>query len=177
MEITKCVELAEEIRKKYNPDYVSPFPYENIEKDHDGLDIFITSDIEDSNVSGVTLYNKEKDTISIFINKNKHINRQYFTIAHELGHYFLHKDIIKTEEILIDFDRMLDGNRALFRLDESTSNMIETEANNFAAALIMPEDFVVKAWNRLDSVEETARVFNVSVSAMSIRLEKLGLIE
>lgn len=176
MEISKCVQSADEIRGKYNPTDISPFPYENIEKDLGDLNI-LTTDIKDNNISGAIVYDRDKDTFSIFVNQNKPPNRQYFTTAHELGHYFLHKEIIKKEEVLVDFDKTLDGNRALFRLDNATINEVETEANNFAAALIMPENLVKTAWKRLGSVEECARVFNVSISAMSIRMEKIGLLD
>jgi Zn-dependent peptidase ImmA (M78 family) len=40
----------------------------------------------------------------------------------------------------------------------------------------MPKDLVISAWSTLKNIEECAKIFNVSVSAMSIRLERLGLI-
>ena len=164
---------AEEIAKKYNPEGFSPFPHENIQKNKENLDIFLTN-FEDDKVSGVILYKEEK--FSILINKSKAKTRQHFTIAHELGHYFLHSDIIKAEEIIIDGDNFLDGNQILYRLDNAKRNEIETEANNFAASLIMPEELVKKAWKTIESVEECAKIFQVSILAMSIRLDRLGLL-
>jgi len=164
---------AEEIVKIYNPEGFSPFPYENIQKDKEDLDIFLT-DFENDKVSGVILYKEEK--FNILINKSKAKTRQHFTIAHELGHYFLHSDIIKSEEIIVDGDNFLDGNQILYRLDEVKRNEIETEANNFAASLIMPEKLVRKAWNTVENAEECAKIFQVSALAMIIRLNRLGLL-
>ena len=164
---------AEEIVKIYNPEGFSPFPYENIQKDKEDLNIFLTN-FENDEVSGVILYKEEK--FNILINKSKAKTRQHFTIAHELGHYFLHSDIIKSEEIIVDGDNFLDGNQILYRLDKTKRNEIETEANNFAASLIMPEELVRKAWSTVGGVEECAKIFQVSILAMSIRLDRLGLL-
>ncbi len=172
-DIQKAQRMAEEKIEKYNPEGLSPFPFEKIEEDRSDLNIVLIS--LNSNFSGVIEFNKEKNEFTIFANIDKPKTRQYFTIAHELGHYFLHQDIIKREDIIIDSENS-SGNRELFRLDFYKHTKIETEANNFAASLIMPTDLVKKAWKIFESVEECAKVFNVSVSAMSIRLEKLNLI-
>lgn len=172
-DIQNAQRRAEEIIEKYNPEGLSPFPFEKIEEDRRDLSIVLIS--LSSNLSGVIEFNKDKNEFTIFVNIDKSKTRQYFTIAHELGHYFLHQDTIRKEEIIIDSENS-SGNRELFRLDVYKYTKIETEANNFAASLIMPTDLVKKAWKIFENVEECAKVFNVSVSAMSVRLEKLNLI-
>lgn len=177
MKIIDCISKAEEIRREYNPSNLSPFPYINVEKKETNLKIYITPYPEDNaDVSGATLYDKDSQLFTISINKNKAETRQHFTLAHELGHYFLHKDILREDEIIVDEDGSLDNNRMLFRRDDAEYSRIETEANNFAASLIMPKVLVESAWEKLGNVEECANIFNVSVSAMSIRLEKLKLL-
>lgn len=178
MNTADCISKAEEIRREYNPKDLSPFPYKNIEERNTNLKIYITP-FHDGivDISGATLYNKETKLFTISINKTKAETRQHFTLAHELGHYFLHEEILKEDEIIVDEDRNLDGNRMLLRRDNAEYDRIEAEANNFAASLIMPEELVKGAWGKLKSVEECAKVFNVSVSAMSIRLEKLKLLQ
>ncbi len=177
MNVQKCRELAEKIITDYNPDGLSPFPYENIEADKKNLKIvLIEMDQEDNNISGAITYNKNDAEFTIIININKPQTRQHFTIAHELGHYFLHQNLITEEEPIVDDDATLEG-RTLFRLDDQVATSIEIEANNFAAALIMPENQVAKAWKELKNIEECAKIFNVSVLAMTIRLTKLELIK
>lgn len=175
MEINDITQRAEDVAAKYNPEGYSPFPFEKIESDIKNLSI-IFSDKLDSNISGAILYDKEKDFFVIFINKLKPETRIYFTVAHELGHYFLHKEVISQEEAIVDGDIYLDGQNILYRLDSQERNKIEREANNFAATLIMPERLVRDVWSKLKSVEECAKIFKVSVSAMSIRLERLRII-
>ena len=72
---------------------------------------------------------------------------------------------------------MDESNGMMFRSDNAPTTEMEIEANRFAASLIMPEKWVLKAWSELENVVECAKVFNVSVSAMSIRLERLGLLK
>ncbi len=165
---------AEELAEKYNPNNLSPFPYQNILEDRKDLKINLVN-LPDG-VSGAIDFNSEKSIFNIYVSPNKPQTRQHFTIAHELGHYFLHFEVIKGEKIIIDGEHQLDGENMLFRLDNAVATKIEIEANNFAASLIMPHDLVLSAWKNLENIEECAKIFNVSTAAMSIRLEKLGLL-
>jgi Zn-dependent peptidase ImmA (M78 family) len=165
--------LAEEYALKYNPDNVAPFPYENIVADHPDLKIYFTA-LDDDDISGATLYKDSE--YSILINTNKPATRQHFTLGHELGHYFLHQDLLHQESAIVDGDAYLDGPTILYRLDDVGVKQLETEANNFAASLIMPADLVRRAWEAAADIEECARIFNVSPIAMTIRLMRLGLI-
>lgn len=170
---------ANEVRQKYNPDNLSPFPYKNIIDDKSDLEILIAAFDETgelANVSGATIFNADTSKFSIIINDRKPLTRQNFTIAHELGHYFLHSDILRSEKIIIDDDTYIENKRVLYRLDEAKRNAIETEANNFAASLLMPRELVIEAWRKIDDIQECAKIFGVSTIAMTIRLEKLGLV-
>ncbi len=166
--------LAEEYARKYNPNKVAPFPYENVLKAQKDLDVLFAA-LEDG-VSGVTRYQVGK--FDIFINANKSQVHQNFTLGHELGHYFLHQDILKKEDGIIDGEATQgDIAGALFRLDSASTEQVEREANNFAASLLMPADLITRGWRELKSVEGLARIFMVPVVAMSIRLSQLGLVE
>lgn len=176
MDIKKACEKAEELAIKYNPGGISPFPFDKIIDDMGNLEMYYSSTLDDD-TSGVTIYDKKDKTYAILINKKKQPNRQYFTAAHEIGHYFLHKDFLLEKEIIIDDIDNDGGVSALYRIDNSVSSDMERAANNFAACLIMPAKLVNDAWDALSDVEECAKIFNVSVSVMSIRLEKLGLIQ
>lgn len=167
---------AEAIAHQYNPDKLAPFPYEAIVKDLDDLDI-IFLDLEDDSVSGVILYEETTKQFNILINATKHPHRQHFTLGHELGHYFLHQDILKEEKGLVDGENAVDNTNILYRLDNPVEkNHIETEANHFAAGLLMPEALVRDAWDATADIEECAKIFNVSTIAMSIRLTELELV-
>lgn len=122
------------------------------------------------NISGIIRMD-EKETL-IYINKNDTPSRQRFTIAHEIGHFFLHMD---------GNHGFIDNAVTLYRANETpiSSDMAqqEKEANAFAAALLMPENDVRFEWIFADSVEDIAKEFYVSADAMKIRLKNLGILQ
>lgn len=113
--------------------------------------------------------------VTIAVNPSQHPNRQRFTIAHELGHYFCH-DTRDMEYVDGDF-------RVSWRNHTSSAGVDwkEIEANRFAAELLIPEDMLRKdierhsAINR-DVVQHLASLYGVSRLAMHFRLINLGLL-
>ena len=97
-------------------------------------------------------------------NGSEHIVRQRFTIAHELGHLFLNhgsKFRDTPEEYRI-----------------SAYDPLETEANQFAAEVLMPNiaiEYLIKKKD-IYSPDEMAKRLNVSEIAMKYRLKNLGWI-
>lgn len=139
-----------------------------------GLDVQQVSLGDD--VSGILVVNPTGGVIGV--NKDHARARQRFTIAHEIGHYVLHR---QDEQLFID-----KGYRALFR-DENSSRGTDTrevDANAFAAALLMPASVVRKSArsHHLDlgdeggPIEELARLFQVSTQAMTYRLVNLAIL-
>jgi Zn-dependent peptidase ImmA (M78 family) len=174
MKLTYARALAEELSAKYNPGRIAPFPYEHILQDRPDLEVYFT-DLDDREVSGVSFCKAGKTTI--IVNADKPLVRQNFTLGHELGHYFLHNDILQTEEGIIDGDGAIDGIKSLYRLAESGNDEIEVQANSFAASLLMPADLVREGWQKVGDVRRLAQIFQVSTIAMSVRLTQLGLVE
>lgn len=96
---------------------------------------------------------------SIYVNGTHPDTRRRFTIAHEIGHFILHKDDIG--------DGIVDD--GLYR--SKLAGKKETQANQFAAELLMPWHLINKAMGDGNkTVQALANVLNVSISAMSIRL-------
>ncbi|WP_420238023.1 ImmA/IrrE family metallo-endopeptidase [Telmatobacter bradus] len=95
---------------------------------------------------------------SIIVNKLDHRPRQRFTIAHEVGHFLLHRDRIG--------DGLKDD--ALYRSGLSTRE--EVEANKLAAMILMPFHLLDREVKAGISVQDLADKFGVSKQAMSIRL-------
>jgi Zn-dependent peptidase ImmA (M78 family) len=123
-------------------------------------------------VSGLLL--REGDHTTIAINKKHHPNRQRFTLAHECGHLILHANT--KEGLWVD--------KALFFRDASSragEDFDEVQANQFAAGILMPEEFVRQAVDDLSSLSDAdvvrlAARFGVSERAMMVRLLSLELI-
>jgi Zn-dependent peptidase ImmA (M78 family) len=115
-----------------------------------------------------------KDGIPIIgVNSLHHPHRQRFTIAHELGHLELHREMI-TSKVHVDKDFPV-----LMRDPKSATGTerVEIEANQFAAELLMPEALIKQALESKpfdiddDSpIEELAKKFRVSRQALEYRI-------
>jgi Zn-dependent peptidase ImmA (M78 family) len=125
------------------------------------------------------LFKDGKRRSAIVVNSTESPLRQRFTVAHELGHFVLgHRQrLYVNSTISVNFR---DSSSGLATKRE------EVEANQFAAALLMPDDLVDAKVNELlgqDSAlgdEELAirlaRNFQVSSLAMQYRLVNLGYV-
>lgn len=131
----------------------------------------------DEQLSGM-IFLKDNQAV-IGVNAHHRPNRQRFTIAHELGHFFLHSDILQQGAHVDTMITMLKRDQAAAL---GTVN-IEVEANQFAAELLMPKKLIREYLSREgiaqsaaadDLVVETlAKAFRVSVAAMAIRLTSI----
>ena len=124
----------------------------------------------DKNISGAIRYNRETNKFEILVNENDVRERQRFTIAHELGHYFLHKDILQNNEIHVDI-MYRNPNES----DEEEKKR-EKEVDYFAGALLMNKTLLERMYNENSTITELAELFDVSVSAMTVRLDVLELL-
>ena len=134
----------------------------------DIVEIFGGTVSEDKDVFfGDTIDVRGKLDFTIKLHPLATTERQRFTLAHELGHYFLHSQ---------------QGSKPLkaFRLGTS---MAEQEANYFAAELLMPEEMfradfktLSKDLNQEDKISKMAQMYHVSFTAASVRISSLNLI-
>ncbi|WP_174274882.1 ImmA/IrrE family metallo-endopeptidase [Sphingomonas bacterium] len=101
----------------------------------------------------------------IRVNRYETDERQRFTIAHEIAHYLLHRDYIRSGVV----------DSVMYR--SSLSSAREAEANRLAANIVMPYSRVMDELKKLGgkrdeiSAAAIARTFRVSLPAMKVRLE------
>ena len=111
----------------------------------------------------------------IGVNSKHSPARQKFTIAHELGHLFLHK------QNAVNFDEA-----SILLRDSHSSEGTDTkeiEANGFAAELLMPQEKIREELVRLGGIDmedekqmsQLANHFGVSKTAITVRLTSLYL--
>jgi Zn-dependent peptidase ImmA (M78 family) len=137
---------------------------------------------EEHDLSGTVVRDAE-GSITIGINTLHPHVRQRFSVAHEVGHAMMH--LAKGEDLIVD-----PPSRSFFNRDEQASlgeDSREIEANQFAAALLMPPHFIAGVGNELlaDSsgmtitslIDRLATRFDVSTQAMKFRMVNLGVIE
>ncbi|WP_374469943.1 ImmA/IrrE family metallo-endopeptidase [Phenylobacterium sp.] len=99
----------------------------------------------------------------IVINSHDAPRRQRFTFAHELAHFMLHRDLV---------DEVVDN--ALYRSPNLGDDM-ERQADRFAAQLLLPAQEVRRAYRDDKVLASLAERFDVSDTALRIRLRELGL--
>lgn len=127
-------------------------------------------------LSGLLIRDAGKKIISYSVTDPE--ARQRFTIAHEIGHLLMHPGrphIAETTRLVNVSKREVSRNYADARE--------EREANQFAAALLMPESAVIDRWdalsNKYDNAEGLAaylaKEYGVSLAAMKYRANNLGL--
>ncbi len=93
------------------------------------------------------------------VNKMDTPARQRFTIAHEMGHYALrHEGKLPRDKLNI----------------MKNADPREIAANKFAAEILMPENLLSVYVQKGLGVKELAKLFNVSSSAIIVRLKILG---
>lgn len=132
------------------------------------------------NISGLIYKNKENDSYCILINSNQSAGRKSFTIAHELGHYLLHRDRIDEDSEIVSGAKGIDiESRYIARQDITVDSSqeyrkLESEANKFAAEILMPKSKFLDKCFSLNSIDDVAEYFGVSISAATIRADRLG---
>jgi Zn-dependent peptidase ImmA (M78 family) len=98
----------------------------------------------------------------IYVNKNDGIGRQMFTMAHELGHWILHRQFFAADP---------QAYAVLPRFQRPTQTPMETEANVFAAELLVPPRLLEAVKGA--PVAALSKVFRVSREMMENRLKNV----
>lgn len=146
----------------------APIPVDKIAK---ALGVQIRYSPLDEELSGMIYIN---DGIPIIgVNALHHPNRQRFTIAHELGHYMLHRSMLSNE---VHVDKQF---KILMRDSKSSTgtDVMEVEANKFAAELLLPEflieDILAHSTFDIDDpapLDQLAKKFRVSKQMLEYRI-------
>lgn len=164
---------AQELLSRFNVEE-PPVPVEQLAE---ALGVQLQFVPYDDEMSGMLYRDKERGATVIGINSFHAPTRQRFSIGHELGHLMLH-----TQRLMF-VDKLFRVARASAETDVAHRRE-EIEANSFAAALLMPEQFIDEALRRYSTqgsslegeslLRDLARRFEVSPEAMQYRLTNLG---
>lgn len=160
--ILEIEKRAEEVLKKANVRTI-PVPIEDVAYSEK----IKISKAPSADFSGL-LIRKDGHAL-IGVNSSEAVVRQRFTIAHELGHFFLHPQ----KDTFVDFRK---GNKK-----GEVRSPREKHADMFAAALLMPKDRLLKDFKKVakdgfseHSIGTLAKQYAVSEDAMRIRLINLS---
>ncbi len=104
-------------------------------------------------VSGFLI--EDEDVTAIGYNGSHHVHRQRFSVAHEIGHFMLSHNTQRKDDI-----------------NKTDADPIhETEANAFAAELLMPLELLKKDLKGNINIPDIAKKYWVSEEAMARRFQ------
>ena len=177
----RAEQLLRDFREKTNRSEL-PVPVEVIAEQYLGYEIEILDDglFSDPDYLGGIIF--DKNLIQVNAAVERHEGRYSFTLAHEIGHHVLHRDIYLKNNTVGTGDGMC--------RETGEKPVIEKQADRFAAALLMPSTAVADVIDSMDDTVDTKSVrgmrmiasrvieqgnfTNVSNSAMVNRLIDLG---
>lgn len=148
-----------------------------------GLPIF-TKDI-DSKAALIAKDEKGRfDVVSIHAQEKRGYCERRFLLAHQLGHYFLHMQPLiargdwrssgfrETQCPMRRYEIMIENVQ-----DPEQDERREAEADQFAAALLLPKGMVKRAESKILDREKLADFFGVTKGVIQRRLEEIGSVE
>lgn len=183
----KIGQFANDFLKKYHSDFSLPIPIEEIAEQKLKLKILQKMNLKkDYDVEGFLI----SDFTTIFLDLQMyldHENRTRFTIAHEIGHLILHKEIFK--ELNINSVEKL--NYYSINLTDDEYSWLEYQAYSFASHVLVPKILLINEiknkLGRIPSMEspevlapfvqDLPDIFNVSDAVILRRLQKEGILK
>lgn len=99
------------------------------------------------------------ENMTIFVNRNDADTRKAFTVAHELWHYVMHQTELEQN----------DSYAVVYRKETQERDIIEKEADEFAANLLAPAFLLDKFIEDFSSMQ-LSKLFWVSAQMMEIRI-------
>lgn len=168
---TQINALAEDIIKIFD----IPTPIENMSAVVESLGGKLQEDMAIGSFSDGKIEREEADSkFSIKIPYGQSESRKNFTVAHELGHLFLHMGY------LIDAELWENSRKVTFY--RKGNSEIELQANEFAVAFLMPRKKYKEVLDKYSEgnyvlISKVADYFNVSIDAASYRGKWLGYLE
>lgn len=159
----RAVKTAEQLISKYCIQNHRELNLEEIAN----AEMLIIEEVLLNGLLGRILYNDEIGLIQVDKSiKNEGLKR--FTIAHEMGHFFLSKNS--------QINKHGCSYNSLGSYSENKDH--EAEANRFAAELLMHKPWFIKFTNNipvcLDLIKLISQEFNVSLTAAAIRYAEIG---
>lgn len=136
-----------------------------------GIEVAYSASLSDNESGKIERKSGEVVRYRVTVNALHSTRRQRFTLAHEIGHYILHRDLIG--------DGLTDDGlyRSTLKDGRSLDAVMEQQANRYAASLLMPAAAVRAQFHSGNcSLSGMAEAFEVSQEAARIRMKELDLV-
>lgn len=135
----------------------------NLLEKHGFTIVFLPKRMEKVSAFGSNRIIDSKKYYSIAVDKQSSFFKQQFSVAHELGHWLMHAESWNPED-----------------LENSEYRKMEKQANDFAAAFLLPRKAFINDMtdvDNLNSIFSKKKTWFVSGAAMIQRMRQLGLID
>lgn len=168
LKFAEIEDFAQEIALKYGFDAENDFIYDFTEELGGKVRVLELHELEA--LQSGTLEVHGPSDFTIYLARHTSTFRDNFTMAHELGHYFLHSgNPYGSKQISVDRTHDVESLQKI-------QIKLEQQANRFAAALLMPKDkFASVAKGSNNNLRLLSGYFKVSEAAAEVRLKSLGL--
>lgn len=124
--------------------------------------------LRDSSLSGLTVLNPRFGA-AVLINFDEDLYRQFFSAAHEFGHVVMDRQTLVEQQYILSYSRY------------SSGELLEIQANAFAAEFLLPLEDVKSRGNEIQrdpssTIRRLAEEYRVNIRTASIQVKKAGLV-
>lgn len=140
-----------------------------------GIEVY-ESKMSELSISGYVTMSPESRKPMIVVNSDEPVNRQRFTMAHELGHLLLHFKWVPNTTLNPNAGTNV-AYRHHLEIYSPNEKVQEFEANTFAAELLMPSSKFIELASKTKDDLELATYFGVSKSAVEVRRNTVKQVE
>lgn len=153
---------AEEFLQEYNPKGTVPVPIERIVEID--LDFNVIPKKGLKNIHKIDAF-LSADLTELYIDHDDYMNetnRGRFSLAHEIGHFVMHKEIVQMVTNIDDWKKRILG-------DGSRRALLENEANDFAGCVLMPRQALQKEYDQqMAKAEKEFKKLGLSLKDTSV---------
>jgi Zn-dependent peptidase ImmA (M78 family) len=139
---SEILKVADQFLSRYHPDRNPPIPIEEIVEFQLRLGIDPTPNFK--NYTGIVSA-LSSDLKTIYIDENlvnpKFFNHRYrYSLAHEVGHVFLHGEVFKSFQLR----NIYDWKKFMMEVDMNEYSWLESHAYQFAGLILVPKDILAR---------------------------------
>lgn len=135
------IHQADVFNHTHNPTYDCPVLIEEIIETKLSIKIFPVKDLEKARSIDGTI---SQDFSTIIIDEyvyESQVDRARFTMAHEIGHFVLHKELFEADRVKLSLENFADY---MNKLSFKDWGLLETQASIFAQEVLMPNDIFLQ---------------------------------
>jgi Zn-dependent peptidase ImmA (M78 family) len=163
---------ADSFLAQYNPSEKIPVPIEEIVEFSLGLNIIPLPDLQKTfDIVGFISSDFKSINVDKSVLENNRQGRYRFSLAHEVGHFWLHKGCLST----FTFNSIEEWKRFESDIDDESNAWLEFQANSFGGLVLVPKEHLASCKKSLEEQIRTAGMDSTTDAAQLIVAERLAV--